>query len=477
MPHDQALRLKPAEAPMTVLERLSRHLPPGALLAGDAIGARYRETLSAHPAAMPAFVMRPGDTSEVALCLKLCDEARQPVTMQGGRTGFQGGERAHAGEAVLSLERMNRLSPVDLAGATIEAEAGVPLQFVQEAADEAGLLFGVDIGSRGSATIGGMVASNAGGIRVLRYGMMRAQVLGLEAVLADGTVLTSMRGLPKDNAGYDLNQLFVGSEGTLGVVTRARLKLHPSPAADLAAFCAVPSLEAGIALLAKARAALGPLVSAFEVISEDALQGALVHAKQDRPVSRAPFYILAELHALEPEDDAARFADVLMAAHDDGLAGDIVVAQSQREFRAFWALRDACSTYVSSLPRCIGCDISIPARNLAAFASEAGTAVRALDANALLPVFGHLGDGNLHYIVQTDHPQAVVNTVHGLVARFGGSIAAEHGIGFDKKRYLGITRSEAEIGAMRRLKRAFDPHNILNPGRIFDLDDGHGASR
>jgi len=472
---DTALRPNPAEAgPASVLERLTRRLPPAALLAGEASDARYRETLSAHPAAEPAFVMRPGDANEAALCLAVCEEARQPVAIQGGRTGFQGGERVRQGEAVLSLERMTRLSAIDEVGATIDAEAGVPLQRVQEAADEAGLLFGVDIGARGSATIGGNVASNAGGIRVLRYGMFRAQVLGLEAVLADGTILTSMRGLPKDNAGYDLNQIFIGSEGTIGVVTRARLKLHPKPAAELAAFCGVPSLEAAIALLSHVRAELGPLVSAFEVIYAEALEGALVCARQDRPVERSPFYVLAELHALQPEADGERFAATLMAAHEAGLVGDIVLAQSDREFRALWALRDACSTYVSSLDRCIGCDISIPARHLAAFTEEAERMVRALDRRALLPVFGHLGDGNLHYIVQTDRPDAVVDAVHECVARFGGSIAAEHGVGFDKKRYLSISRSGAEIAAMRRLKRAFDPHNILNPGRVFDLDAGSG---
>jgi FAD/FMN-containing dehydrogenase len=414
--------------------------------------------------------MRPGSTNEVALCLAACNEAGQPVVVQGGRTGFQGGERARAGEAILSLERMTSLSAVDVESASVEAEAGVVLQRVQEAADEAGFFFGVDIGSRGSATIGGNIASNAGGIRVLRYGMFRAQISGLEAVLADGTVLSSMRGLTKDNAGYDLKQLFIGSEGTLGVVTRARLALHPKPAGEGAAFCAVASLDAAIWLLTRLRETLGPLLSSCEIIFSDAMEGALAHTGAARPVARAPCYVLAEIHARDAERDAALFADTLIDAHGAGVAVDIVIAQSIREFRAFWALRDACSTYVSSLDRCIGCDLSLPAGNLRAFVTEAGEVVRALDAGAMLPVFGHLGDGNLHYIVQTDRPDAVVDAIHRCVQRFGGSIAAEHGIGADKKAHLHLSRSSAEIAAMRRLKRAFDPNNILNPGRVFDLD-------
>jgi FAD/FMN-containing dehydrogenase len=450
------------------LERLMRQLPAEALLSGDRIDARFRETLSDFPPAMPAFVMRPRNAAEVSLCLAACDAVRQPVAVQGGRTGFHGGERACTGEAVLSLERMTGLSAVDPMGGTIVAEAGVPLQFVQEAADRAGMFFGVDIGSRGSASIGGNVASNAGGIRVLRYGMFRAQVLGLEAVLADGTILTSLKGLAKDNSGPDLNQLFIGSEGTLGVVTRACLKLHPKPAAEAAAFCAVPSLAAAIALLARLRAALGPLLSACELIFPDAFEGALALTGAPRPVAPAAFYVLAELHAIHPGHDTDGFAAVLMAAHEDGMISDVTVSQSRREFRMLWDLREACSSHIFTLEHIVGCDVSVPVAQVEAFIAEAGRAVRALDPAARFPVFGHLGDGNLHYIIETDRPESVVDAVYRCVQKLGGSIAAEHGIGIDKKAHLHFSRSEAEICTMRRLKRALDPNNILNPGRIFD---------
>lgn len=461
--------------PSSALERLTKLLPREALLSGDEIDARFRETLSDLPAANPAFVMRPRNADEASLCLAACDAARQPIAIQGGRTGFHGGERVHAGEAVLSLERMTGLSAIDEFGGTVVSDAGVPLQMVQEAADCAGLFLGVDIGSRGSATIGGNVASNAGGIRVLRYGMFRAQVLGLEAVLADGTVLSSLKGLPKDNSGLDLSQMLVGSEGTLGVVTRACLKLHPKPAAEAVAFCAVPSVEAALALLSRLRATLGPLLSAFELIFPDALEGALVLSGSQRPVAPAAFYVLAELHAIHPANDIEGFTAALLAAHDEGVVSDIVVSQSPREFRLLWSLRDACSGYASTLRPLAGCDISVPVSRMQAFIAEAERAVLALDPDARFPVFGHLGDGNLHYIVQTNRPEDVIDAVYRGVQRLGGSISAEHGIGVDKKKHLHFSRSEAEIATMRRLKRALDPNNILNPGRIFDMFPGASA--
>ncbi|MCO5071721.1 MAG: FAD-binding oxidoreductase [Rhizobiaceae bacterium] len=461
--------------PVPAFESLMRQLPAEALLIGDAIEPRFRETLSEVPAARPAFVMRPRNTREVSICLSTCDALHQPVAVQGGRTGFHGGERACPGEAILSLERMTDLAAVDVAGGSIEAQAGVPLQRVQEAAVDAGMYFGVDIGSRGSATIGGNVASNAGGIRVLRYGMFRAQVLGVEAVLADGTVLTSLKGLAKDNSGLDLNQLFIGSEGTLGVVTRACLKLHPRPAAETAAFCAVPSLAAAVKLLSRLRVALGPLLSAFELIFADAFEGALALRDTQRPVAAAPFYVLAELHALHAEHDIDVFAAALASAHEDGIVSDVTLAQSPREFAALWALRDACSEHLSTLDRLVACDISVQPARMETFVAEAGDSIRALDPTARFPVFGHLGDGNLHYIIQTDRPADVVDGVYRCVQRLGGSIAAEHGIGIDKKPYLHFSRSDAEIATMRRLKRAFDPNNILNPGRIFDAVAGGSA--
>lgn len=256
-----------ALSPLTgeLLSRLEKRLDRSAIVSADEAGPRYREDPDGKAGVSPEFVLRPRTAGEVSDMLRLCNEAGQRLVIQGGRTGLAGGARVQPGEAVLSLEGMTSVEALDREAATIIAEAGAPLQTVQEAADAAGLLFGVDIGARGAATVGGNVATNAGGIRVLRYGMYRAQVLGLEAVLADGGILTSLKGLAKDNSGYDLSQLFIGSEGTLGVVTRACLRLHPKPATEINAFCALASLDAAIALLALLRQKLGPSLSAYEV--------------------------------------------------------------------------------------------------------------------------------------------------------------------------------------------------------------------
>ncbi|RWM81596.1 MAG: FAD-binding oxidoreductase [Mesorhizobium sp.] len=453
-----------------LLSRLEKRLDRSAIVSADEAGPRYREDPDGKTGALPEFVLRPRKTGEVSDILRLCNEAGQRLVVQGGRTGLAGAARIQPGEAVLSLERMTAIEIPDREAATIVAEAGAPLQMVQDAADTAGLLFGVDIGARGTATVGGNVATNAGGIRVLRYGMYRAQVLGLEAVLADGSILTSLKGLSKDNSGYDLNQLFIGSEGTLGVVTRACLRLHPKPATEINAFCALASLDAAIALLALLRQKLGPLLSAYEVNFEP-LYGAMI-AGMDAPAPLpvgSPVYVLAEIQGSEPDRDGERFAAVLMQAVEDGVIDDVVVSQSPREFRALWAVREDANRFLFSIKGLVGVDVSIPLARMGTFLRETEAAVQAVDRNADIYVFGHLGDGNLHYQVRTVDPAAAYDIVYRSVAAAGGGVSAEHGIGLDKKEWLHLVRSDAEIAAMRRLKAAFDPNNILNAGRVFDL--------
>ncbi|RWC07226.1 MAG: FAD-binding oxidoreductase [Mesorhizobium sp.] len=450
-----------------LLSRLEKRLDRSSMVSANDAGPRYQEDPDGKTGAPPEFVLRPHTTGEVSDILRLCNDARQRLVVQGGRTGLAGAARIQPGEAVLSLER---IAAPDREAATIVAEAGAPLQMVQDAADAAGLLFGVDIGARGTATVGGNVATNAGGIRVLRYGMYRAQVLGLEAVLADGSILTSLKGLPKDNSGYDLNQLFIGSEGTLGVVTRACLRLHPKPSTEVNAFCALASLDAAIALLGLLRQRLGPLLSAYEV-NFAPLYGAMV-AGMDAPAPLpvgSPVYVLAEIQGSEPDRDGERFAAVLMQAVEDGVIDDVVVSQSPREFRALWAVREDANRFLFSIKDLIGVDISIPLARMGTFLKEAEAAIQAIDRNADIYVFGHLGDGNLHYQVRTMDPAAAYDIVYRGVAAAGGGVSAEHGIGLDKKEWLHLVRSDAEIAAMRRLKAAFDPNNILNAGRVFDL--------
>lgn len=450
---------------------LSARLDQGALLMGDDVGDAYLGDATDARGPRPALVLRPRDTADVSLILSTCNDLGQPLVIQGGRTGLSGGARPCEGEVSLSLERMTRLESVDLRAGTVVVEAGVTMQSVQEAAEEAGFLFGVDIGARGSCTVGGNIATNAGGIRVLRYGMYRAQVLGLETVLPDGSVLSSLKGLPKDNSGYDLNQCFIGSEGTLGVVTKACLRLHPLPPLQVNALCALPSLAAAQALLARLRQELGPLLSAFEVIFPEVYAGVAAggFATPPLPVG-AGLYALVEIQGQDKSENHERFAATLMSAVEAGLVDDVVVSQSPRDYRGLWALREACSAFIFSMDRMVGFDVSIPLARMQDFLTDAAVRLLAIDSSARPYVFGHLGDGNLHYMVRTDRYEDIADAVFAVVAETGGAISAEHGIGLDKKKWLPLVRSASEIAAMRRMKRAFDPNLILNPGRVFDME-------
>jgi FAD/FMN-containing dehydrogenase len=452
-----------------LLDRLASVLPRNALLTGDAIDPRYQEDRRGRYSARPRFIARPGTTDEVAACLAACNEFGQALVVHGGRTGLSGGHRIADGEGVLSTERLTALGPVQPLTRTVLASAGTPLQAVQEAADAAGCQFGVDIGARGTATVGGNVATNAGGIRVLRYGMFRAQVAGLETVLADGTVLSALRGLDKDNAGYDLNQLFIGSEGTLGVVTRALLRLQPKPLDEANAFVAVASVAAALALLERLRAAVGSGLSAFEIMLPRAYEGVAGFLGIPLPLAaQAPFYVLAEVQSFRDDQPLERFSASLMEALEEGEAQDAVVSQSPREFQSLWTMRDSCADYVRTLDHIMGGDLSVPIHRIEAFLAASREAVRRIDPATEFIVFGHLGDGNLHYVIRTPKAREAMDAVYGLVAESGGSIAAEHGIGIDKKPWLHLSRSPAEIDTMRRLKAALDPKAILNRGRIFD---------
>lgn len=462
----------------SVLGIVSSRLPPAAFLVGSDVGDGYRGDATDEKGALPPVVLRPATTDELSLILSACNDLRQPLVLQGGRTGLAGGARPMEGELSLSLERMKRLSPVNVDAATIVAEAGVTLQEVQAAANEAGFFFGVDIGARGSCTIGGNVATNAGGIRVLRYGMFRAQVAGVEAVLADGSVLSSLKGLPKDNSGLDLNHLFIGSEGVLGIVSKACLKLWPKPVTEANALCVVPSIDAAQDLLVRLRQSLGSLLSAFEILFPEVYAGIARggFAAPPLPVTGG-YYILTEIQGQTGDSDRERFSEALMDALDDGLASDVVVSQSSRDFEGLWRLREASNSFIFSLSNVVGFDVSVPAASMARFLDRAAASVRAIDRHAETYIFGHLGDGNLHYMVRSPEHDALADAVLTAAAEAGGSISAEHGIGLDKKPWLSLVRSPAELAAMRRLKRAFDPHSILNPGRVFDLEPSHAGEK
>ncbi|MES5045918.1 FAD-binding oxidoreductase [Rhizobium nepotum] len=453
-----------------IVARLASVLDSNAIIAGAAVGAGYCGDATDERGAPPAIVFRPRNTEGVAAILSTCNDAGQALVIQGGRTGLSGGARPQPGEVSLSLERMTSIGAIDTAAGTVIADAGATLQAVQEKAADHELMFGVDIGARGTATIGGNIATNAGGIRVLRYGMYRAQVLGLEAVLADGTILSNLKGLPKDNSGYDLGQFFIGTEGTLGVVTRACLKLHPKPRSQANALCALPSLSAAISLLKNLRKQLGPLLSAFEVIFPEVYAGVIAHSGATPPVpSGAGMYALVEIQGQSETDDEARFAAALMVAYENGVVSDVAVSTSMREYAAIWALREGASEFIFSMSNMIGFDVGLPISGMQSFIDMASRDIPIADPDAQFYIFGHLGDGNLHYLVRTDWHERVADAAFAAVARCGGAISAEHGIGLDKKRWLPWIRTPAELATMRRLKAALDPENILNPGRVFNM--------
>lgn len=455
------------DAVSALLDQLSG-LDAGAVLLGDAVGPGYARDGEPCEGARPALVLRPRDAGQASAILSAARALRQPLVIQGGRTGLAGGARPLPGEVSLSTERMTGISDIDPLTATVTAGAGTPLEKVQDAARDAGMYFGVDLGARGTATIGGTIATNAGGIRVLRYGMMREQVAGLEIVLADGGVINGLDRPPKDNAGPDLRPLFIGSEGTLGLVTRARLRLHPAPRVEGVAFVSLPSLAAGLDLLARLRSAIGPVLSAFEVIDPALYAATVSHLSLNPPLAPgAGFYAMIEFHGTDPDRDPLRFQQALGDAIEAGAVADAVLAASGREIAALWRIRDGLNDYLFSRPNMAGYDMGLPLAALEPGLAAVDAAVRAADAAARPMPFGHIGDGNLHYMVQTCVPDAVARAVFTAVAAAGGTISAEHGIGRDKTQWLPLVRGSAERAALARLKAAFDPGGILNPGRIL----------
>jgi len=444
------------------------------VLQGEAVRSRQSSYWHRQPMQAQA-ILRPATVAELSACLRLCHAAGQPVIPLGGNTGLAEATASTAEHMMLSLERMQRIEAVDEVGRSMTVEAGAILQTVQERAVESGLLFPVDLGARGSCTIGGMLATNAGGFSVLRYGMMREQVLGLEAVLADGTVISSLGGYLKNNTGYDLKQLFVGSEGTLGVITRAVLRLEELPTARTCAMIAVRDFAQVTALLKHLDRAANGALCAFEVMwSEFFSLNTGGHSAHRSPFAEAwPFYLLVEWQGRDEHDLRERFEQALAVAFDDDLLTDAVIAQSLNEREALWAIREASEPEELFFDRTQGFDVSLAIRDMEAFVCRLKVDLAELDERATLLVFGHLADGNLHLTVGMHEPgpshAEVERVVYTCVQAFAGAVSAEHGIGLEKKVWLPISRQPAELDLMRLLKRTLDPRGILNPGKIFDL--------
>jgi FAD/FMN-containing dehydrogenase len=390
----------------------------------------------------------------------------------GGLTGLVQGATAGPGEIGLSLERMNRIEELDAVGRTMRVEAGATLQQVQEAAGREGLQFPLDLGARGSAAIGGNAATNAGGNRVIRYGMMREMVLGLEAVLADGTVIPALNRMIKNNAAYDLKQLFIGTEGTLGVVTRLVLRLRPLPFSSQTALLGCTGLAQVTALLGRLDALLGGALSSFEVMWREFFALVTNPPAQGRdPLGGSyPFYVIVEAQGGDPEGDPARFEAALSAVAEEGHYDDAVIASSVAQRDAIWSLRDDV-VQLFRLGHPFVFDVSLPVAEMEGYVAEVHAGFTERLPGERCFTFGHLGDGNLHFVVvgpagPEARPQVEEIVYRPLAAR-AGSISAEHGIGLEKKPWLSLSRSEAEIALMRRLKQSLDPRGILNPGRVI----------
>ncbi|MEZ5703552.1 MAG: FAD-binding oxidoreductase [Burkholderiaceae bacterium] len=430
-------------------------------------------------------VVRPGSTTEVAAVVRACAAARVSIVPQGGNTGLVVGSVPDDSgtQVVLSLQRMHTVRALDAANLTITVEAGCILQNLQAAAEHAGFLFPLSLAAEGSCTIGGNLATNAGGTQVLRYGNARELCLGLEVVTAQGEVWNGLSGLRKDNTGYDLRDLFVGSEGTLGIITAATLKLYPQPAVRLTAWAAVPTLDAAVALLGLAHQRLSAGLTGFEVMGQFALSLVAKHFPALRvPLwSETPYCVLLELSDAESQDHArAQFEALLESALERSLASDAIVAESMSQAKNLWHIRESIPLAQAEEGLNIKHDISLPVSQIPPFCAETDALLQREVPDVRLVNFGHLGDGNLHYNVQAPEGQdagaflreqeAWVNDlVFQQVARFQGSISAEHGVGSLKAAKLPHYKSPVALSMMHAIKRALDPHNLLNPGRVLAL--------
>jgi len=424
------------------------------------------------------FLALPKSTEDVAAVVGICFESGTPITTQGGNTGLVGGQ-IPMGEILLSTERLNRIRDVDAFDDVLTAEAGVTLAAVHEAAAKANRRFPIGLASEGSATVGGIVSTNAGGTQVLRYGMARSLVLGLEAVLPTGAVWNVLKRLRKDNTGYDLKQLLIGAEGTLGVVTAAALKLSPVMASRAVAFIGVESPEAAIQLLVRAKDETGGAVEAFELMGRLGIEFALRNIAGTRdPLAEAhPWYVLAEFASGEPGSAEAAMGRFLEDGLDAGLIRDATVAQTESQARALWALRENQSPAQKPEGATWKHDVSVPVSQVATFLKEATAAMEAFAPAARIAAFGHVGDGNIHYDVlrpdggsDADHAarrDAGSRIVHDIVASLGGSISAEHGLGAMKTEEARRYKSPVEVDAMAAIRRALDPKRIMNPRVLF----------
>ncbi|MBG9386453.1 FAD-binding oxidoreductase [Caenimonas aquaedulcis] len=455
---------------------------PNVLVDGDLTA--YEQDWRKRSRGKALAVVRPASTTEVAAIVKACAAAGASIVPQGGNTGLVVGSTPDesGSQVVLSLQRTNAVRSIDAHNLTMTLEAGCILQAAQEAAEREGLLFPLSLAAEGSCTIGGNLSTNAGGTQVVRYGNARELCLGVEVVTAQGEIWNGLSGLRKDNTGYDLRDLFIGSEGTLGVITAATMKLYPLPVASLTAWAAVPTMQDAVELLALAHRHLGAGLTGFEVMGQFPLQLVARHFPQQRvPLyEQSPYCVLLENSDSESEDHArAQFERLLELAMDKGLVSDAVVAENIAQARQLWHIRESIPMAQVEEGLNIKHDISVPVSAIPKFCEVTDALLAREIPNVRLVNFGHLGDGNLHYNVQAppgvdpaaflrEYEHRVTTLVYDSVRNFGGSISAEHGVGSLKLDKLEDHKSPVALGMMRAIKRALDPQNLMNPGRVLN---------
>lgn len=474
---------------MSVLSELEALLGASQVLTGEA-ATPYLVDWRGRYRGQALAVVRPGSTQEVAGVVRICANAHVPIVPQGGNTGLCGGatpdEAGHS--VVVSLARMNTVRAIDTDNDTMTVEAGCILQSLQEAARVAGRLFPLSLAAEGSCTIGGNLSTNAGGTQVLRYGNTRELTLGLEVVTADGEIWHGLRGLRKDNTGYDLRDLYIGSEGTLGIITAATMKLYPVPVAQRTAMLALNSLEDAVTVLSRARAGFGASLTGFEVMAGPVLQAVVRLFPQQRlpfegASSQSAWFALLELSDSESAEHAQeRFEAVLGLAIEDGLILDAAIAENIAQSKAMWHLRESIPLAEAELGKSIKHDVSIPISLIAQFVEVTNAALQVKFPGIQNIVFGHLGDGNLHYNVARAPEQTeeqllaqqydVYGLVHDSVHAHGGSISAEHGVGQLKRDELPRYKSALELRLMKQIKAALDPLNLMNPGKVLQVQQG-----
>jgi FAD/FMN-containing dehydrogenase len=468
-----------------VVERARAILGPAHVLSDPADTAPFLADWRGRYRGAALAVVRPADAAQVAAIVRLCAETGTPLVPQGGNTGVVGGAipDATGRSLVLCLSRLNRIREADPVGDSLTVEAGCTLAAVQAAAEAADRLFPMSLGSEGSCQIGGTIATNAGGTAVLRYGPMRDLVLGLEVVLPDGTLWNGLRALRKDNTGYALKHLFIGAEGTLGIVTAATLKLFPRPRSVATGFLALPSLEAALQVFARLRGALGDRVTTAEILSEPQLAAVLAHVPGNvRPLAAVmPWYLLVEItdpmHGLEL---AGKLEDLLAEGLEDGSVTDAAVARSQAQADAMWKLRHSVSEANRKSGIVVGHDTAVPVARIPDFVARATAAIAAVRPDARVVAVGHIGDGNIHLVAilpeslraAAEPLERVIQAINAAVLReaieLGGTISAEHGIGQSMRDALATFKGPAEMALMQGIKRLFDPQGLMNPGKLVE---------